>query len=198
MTDRSQMLRTAVLRHETADGDVHFDWLLAVDDPPMRRLITARTSANPAEIVACGPHSDMGRHRVGTESDAGTVVMAFEPIATHRVLYLTYEGPIPRDRGTVARVAEGWWLPCLRNPDDEAGSEADEDRHTATPSLDHITRILNGRTDPQPSETVWPHALTVRWDPWEPRQAGPQDSLQAARWVFDRDQRIARCELQPL
>lgn len=143
MTDTPDiLLRTAVLRHTTVDGEAHFDWLLAVDDPPVRRLITARLPMSPADVRTERAEA----HAV----DASYEGIAFEPIATHRVLYLTYEGPIPGGRGTVERVAEGRWMPCFANAED------------ASPG--RVTRILNGRTDPQPSEAVWPRELIVCWD----------------------------------
>ncbi len=87
---QTPILRTVVLRHETPDGGFHFDWML---EPPAVggwlscALITFRIHINPVEWT-------------------GDVVDAIR-LPDHRAIYLTYEGPLTDNRGTVARVAEG-------------------------------------------------------------------------------------------
>ncbi|MCA9295479.1 MAG: hypothetical protein KC983_03160 [Phycisphaerales bacterium] len=73
-----------------ADGSWHIDWLLATSDEPTDLLTSYRL---PAVLHTL---------RVGEE-------LACERIADHRPAYLTYEGPISRDRGAVIRVAAGRW-----------------------------------------------------------------------------------------
>lgn len=87
-----QPLRTAILEHTTATG-VHHDWLIEdprLPDPqsPTARLWTARITAPPTDwpklkrfdLTVIGPHR---RH------------------------YLTYQGPVPNNRGHVKRLAAG-------------------------------------------------------------------------------------------
>ncbi|MBX2852620.1 MAG: hypothetical protein KTR15_12850 [Phycisphaeraceae bacterium] len=85
-------LRTAILEHTTADG-VHHDWL--IEDPtrpdpkaPDARLWTAR--------VAPPPQDWPQRRR-----------LELTAITPHRRNYLTYQGPVPGNRGRVRRLASG-------------------------------------------------------------------------------------------
>lgn len=75
----------AVLRHEMADGSVHFDLLLDALHADEGPLITFRCSARPDE--------------------PGTWTAERTP--DHRRTYLTYEGPISSGRGAVRRVWSG-------------------------------------------------------------------------------------------
>jgi len=84
--------QTVILRHQLPDGSVHYDWLLAVDEPPKKNLLSWRCVKRP-DFIPVG-----GGVRV-------------ERMADHRPIYLEYEGPISADRGSVERLAEGWWSP---------------------------------------------------------------------------------------
>ncbi|MBL8764367.1 MAG: hypothetical protein JNM07_08875 [Phycisphaerae bacterium] len=91
------MLRTVLLRHETTDGGVHYDWLLE-RQPGEERTTTFRiafdlsTSNRPQPFHA-------------------------EQLTDHRRLYLDFEGPIPGGRGLVSRAANGdcEWLDALHD-----------------------------------------------------------------------------------
>ncbi|MCX5660925.1 MAG: hypothetical protein NTW19_14565 [Planctomycetota bacterium] len=94
--------QTVLLFHETPAGD-HYDWLL--EDP------TAAALPGEAE-----PRLWAARVKFPSDRWAELGTWDLEPIAPHRRLYLTYEGPIaqapPPDgdgspRGTVKRVDEG-------------------------------------------------------------------------------------------
>jgi len=84
--------QTVILRHQLPEGSVHYDWLLAVDHPAKKDLLSWRCVKRPDFI------------RVGG-------VVQVERMADHRPIYLEYEGPISADRGSVERIAEGWWSP---------------------------------------------------------------------------------------
>lgn len=74
-----------LLRHELATGS-HYDWLIA--RPGDERLWTARV-AEPSTRWA-----ELGRFELAV-------------IGLHRREYLTYEGPVSGNRGTVRRVDAG-------------------------------------------------------------------------------------------
>ncbi len=84
------MTRTALLRHDLPDGSHHYDWLVELPIWGEHRLLCWRV-ATPAPIT----------------QDAPTFRADILPL--HRASYLTHEGPIPGNRGTVRRLAEG---PC--------------------------------------------------------------------------------------
>jgi len=89
-TQQTPIFRTVVLRHETPDGGFHFDWMLeppAVGGSPSRVLITFRVNTNPLDWK--GDLFDAVR------------------LPDHRAIYLTYEGPLTENRGSVTRVAQG-------------------------------------------------------------------------------------------
>lgn len=90
------MARTVLLEHRTPDGGSHFDWLLAPDDgrygPDDRVLISFRVS-----------------RRIDLE-DRPSEFEALR-IGDHRWVYLSYEGDLSEDRGSVQRLAEGVWTP---------------------------------------------------------------------------------------
>ena len=75
-----------VVLHHTGIAEPHFD--LMVDVPGRAKLVTWRIKTPPAEW-----------------SRAATFVP--ERIQDHRRVYLTFEGPLSENRGTVARVAAG-------------------------------------------------------------------------------------------
>lgn len=134
-------LRTVVLRHDRPGVPSHFDWLLAVDGPPVRPLLTWRCEDRP------------DRAAVGE-------VLAAQRIAPHRAVYLEYEGPVSGDRGTVQRIAEGVWTPAsVDSPPAAVGSEPDciaADVHAAegTAAAEHPLEI----------EVVWSGSgIRQRW-----------------------------------
>lgn len=86
-------LRTVVLRHDRHGAASHFDWLLAVDDPPVRPLLTWRCEDRP-DLAAAGE------------------ALAAQRIEPHRTAYLEFEGPLSGNRGTVQRIADGVWRPA--------------------------------------------------------------------------------------
>lgn len=77
----SRPLRYVVLHH-TGVAEPHYDFMLAIDDAGP--LLTWRLSRWPPG-----------------EDDRAT------PIASHRRVYLEYEGPVSGQRGVVKRVAAG-------------------------------------------------------------------------------------------
>ncbi len=82
--------RTVVLRHETPDGEHHFDWMLDSlwgEPGSERTLMTFRLRESPVSERA--PE------------------MSAERLPNHRALYLTFEGDLTGGRGRVTRVAEG-------------------------------------------------------------------------------------------
>lgn len=91
-------LATVMLRH-THRGGAHFDWL--IEQPPALdqagRLWTSRTPIHTMHWA-----------------DAGKMV--FTPLGPHRRRYLTWQGPIGGDRGSVARVDHGWVTSELWTP----------------------------------------------------------------------------------
>jgi len=90
------VFKAALLRHKTAPGELHFDWLLAPDDAehePDDRVL--RCFRVPGRIDTLEP---------GAAFEA-------EQIGDHRWRYLTYEGDLTGGRGAVERVAAGTWTP---------------------------------------------------------------------------------------
>lgn len=87
-----QPLRAArpvvILRHDLPDGSHHFDLLVARDPRGELPLHSFRVTVRP-DLLGEG------------ESCAA------ERLFDHRPLYLTYEGPISGDRGTVRRLRAG-------------------------------------------------------------------------------------------
>jgi hypothetical protein len=79
-------LPTVILHHQTFAGS-HYDWLWL--DPATRdRLLGYR--------VPCAPNQWLARKS-----------FLLEPLAPHRLAYLTYQGLITGERGRVIRVAKG-------------------------------------------------------------------------------------------
>jgi hypothetical protein len=81
--------QTVQLRHTTPDGRWHIDWMLARD--------------------AEGPLATLRLEQRLDSLPAGSTIPG-RMIGDHRRQYLTYEGPLTADRGTVACVARGWIL----------------------------------------------------------------------------------------
>lgn len=80
-------LPTVLLRHVLPDGSSHFDWMFPPDGSPDSTLVTFRVS----EPI---------HHPEFDQFDA-------EMIGRHRRAYLTHEGPISGNRGSVTRAAAG-------------------------------------------------------------------------------------------
>lgn len=91
-SDQIIPMRCAVLRHDEGGGQVHFDWMLAREHPPSTGLETFRVSVRP-------------------DTAANGDTLALVPLGDHRLRYLTYEGPLSKNRGYVQRVASGL---CIR------------------------------------------------------------------------------------
>ena len=87
-------LRTAILRHTTADGRHHFDWLLAGG-----KLVDAEAGeAHCWRCPALLTQLKLDEH------------MSVEALPMHRGLYLSLDAPrqLDQDRGWVEPVARGW------------------------------------------------------------------------------------------
>jgi hypothetical protein len=110
----STPLPTALLHHRSPEGD-HYDWMIA--DPrengPDGPLWTARVTMPSREWA---------------KSDTWTI----EVIAPHRREFLTYEGPISGNRGSVTRIDEG---ACV-------ASEWSDNRIEVQVSLRHFSGTL--------------------------------------------------------
>jgi|GEM_PF-490678 len=79
---------TVVLEHEMPDGTTHFDWLLGVDEDGKKPLISFRSDQRP-DLLTNNKWVDL------------------EPQPDHRPEYLTFEGPLEENRGTVKRLGVG-------------------------------------------------------------------------------------------
>ncbi|MCC6659431.1 MAG: hypothetical protein IT437_00960 [Phycisphaerales bacterium] len=87
------MAATVLLRHDTPDGSAHWDWMI-------QRLGGGLTT-----------------FRVAVRIDLGPACFGAERLPDHREAYLTYEGPVTGDRGSVRRVADGTVVVELDRPD---------------------------------------------------------------------------------
>lgn len=78
-----------LLLHELPDGSSHFDWMIEREGDGVRTLVTFRVFTR-IDLL-----------------DGGSFLA--ERIGDHRVLYLTYEGPVGAkgEWGTVRRIAAG-------------------------------------------------------------------------------------------
>jgi len=143
---------TAVLlRHDTPDGDHHFDLFLDTlyraepDDPRLedideRTLLAFRIRA-PLHL----PDSDKNAH----------LLEAFDALALplHRRRYLQYEGPLTSNRGQVSRLAQGRVLDMTRTEDalDAKFTLAGVTRHYRAHRTAPLTQPSpQGERDPQP------------------------------------------------
>lgn len=81
--------RFAILRHSRSE-ETHWDFLL--DLPGRARLATWRIDTDPLQWFA------------GEKKEFTAIVRA---LPDHRRVYLTFEGPVSGDRGTVQRVDSG-------------------------------------------------------------------------------------------
>lgn len=82
------MHASVILIHNLPDGSSHFDWF--IDQPELEvehRLISFRCQSRPDTL--------------------GLSEFAAERLPDHRADYLTYEGPISKNRGFVQRIATG-------------------------------------------------------------------------------------------
>lgn len=80
-------LPTVLLRHVLPDGSSHFDWMFAPDASPASALVTFRV--------------DQPIHHPEVD------LFDAEMIGRHRREYLTFQGPISGNRGSVQRVVSG-------------------------------------------------------------------------------------------
>ncbi|MEM9415317.1 MAG: hypothetical protein AAGA29_07565 [Planctomycetota bacterium] len=85
--------RFAILEHTTGQG-VHHD--LLIEDPALDD--TLHDDAHALRAWRVDPHP---QHWATLET------ITLTPLPHHRRRYLTYEGPISADRGSVRRVAQG-------------------------------------------------------------------------------------------
>lgn len=76
------MAGTVLLRHDTPDGQSHYDWMIERGGFLMTFRVLERIDRPTARFEAM-------------------------PLADHRREYLEYEGPVAGGRGTVTRVAAG-------------------------------------------------------------------------------------------
>jgi hypothetical protein len=91
---------TVLLKHVMPSG-THHDWLLV--DPCSRREDSTPLWA--------------GRVKTDSREWAVSGTWGVEQIEPHRRRYLTFEGPIGGERGRVARVDCGWFVPVLWGAD---------------------------------------------------------------------------------
>lgn len=82
-------LPTVILYHQTASGS-HYDWLW-LDPVSSKHLLGVR--------VPCPPNQWVLRQS-----------FLAQPLAPHRLAYLTYQGKVSGDRGSVVQVAKGFVL----------------------------------------------------------------------------------------
>jgi len=79
---------TVVLEHQMPDGTTHFDWLLGVDADGTKPLISFRTNDRP-DLLTNNEWVDL------------------ETRPDHRPEYLTFEGTLDDNQGTVKRLGVG-------------------------------------------------------------------------------------------
>jgi len=122
----NEQFQTVILKHDTPDGQHHFDWLFAQDEPPTLKLKTWRVNTRP------------------DQTEPGFTLQT-EKIFDHRTTYLTYEGPISDNRGHVKRVAQGHYEIISTGKDTIKVKVHWETDHTQQWVLkaNSITQILN-------------------------------------------------------
>ena len=79
---------TVLLFHELPDATSHVDWMIASEPRGRGPLVTFRLDSRIDEM----------------DADQGILARRIDD---HRAEYLTYEGPISGDRGTVRRLTRG-------------------------------------------------------------------------------------------
>ena len=79
---------TVVLQHDLPDGTTHFDWLLGVDEASEKPLISFRAANRPDQL-------------------SGNDWVDLETRPDHRPEYLTFEGELEDNGGTVKRLGIG-------------------------------------------------------------------------------------------
>lgn len=108
-------LRFVVLLHQPGPQSErtdrpHFDWMFESDG-------ALRTWATPPIDLRNGPDS-IETESVAAESVAAeSVEIGCQLLPDHRLVYLDYEGPISRGRGTVTRQAAGGYRLIEDHPD---------------------------------------------------------------------------------
>ncbi|MHC4969814.1 MAG: hypothetical protein ACYTF4_14535 [Planctomycetota bacterium] len=122
----TQARPTVQLLHELPDGSRHVDWMIAQDPRGRDPLVTFRVPQRVDELHA-GQRLEAVR------------------IADHRPAYLTYEGPISGDRGTVRRLARGTVVRLDERPDEWRL----EVRWEAPPGLARLQRLAVTRQAPE-------------------------------------------------
>lgn len=94
-TGDSLSLPTVQLLHQLPDGSDHVDWMIAVEMRATSPLVTFKL---PYSLQKISPDHPITARR----------------LADHRPAYLSYEGPVSGDRGTVRRIARGHLTRCQR------------------------------------------------------------------------------------
>jgi hypothetical protein len=89
---------TVLLSHEFPDATSHVDWMIASEPRGLEPLVTFRLESRLDEI------------------DAEQGLLA-RRISDHRAEYLTYEGPVSGERGTVRRLTRGTVVSWERSGD---------------------------------------------------------------------------------
>ncbi len=89
---------TVLLSHELPDATSHVDWMIASEPRGREPLVTFRLGSRIDEM------------------DADQEILAHR-IDDHRAEYLTYEGPVSGDRGTVRRLTRGTVVSWERSGD---------------------------------------------------------------------------------
>jgi len=116
------MTRWALLRHDLPDGSHHFDWLIERPIWGEHRLLAWRLES-PAPVNRTIPSFRARR------------------IPLHRAVYLTFEGPIGRSRGSVTRIADGAGRVAANTP---GGSEIEIRTTNAT---ERFVGVRDGRSE---------------------------------------------------
>lgn len=94
METEAERDKAFVILAHSGHGPPHYDLMLRGG----QGLATWRVAVNPADL---------------TEGQATEA----EPLSDHRLVYLTYEGPVSGDRGHVRRIAEGTYRSLVHAAD---------------------------------------------------------------------------------
>jgi len=89
---------TVLLSHELPDATSHVDWMIASDPSGLESLVTFRLGSRIDEM----------------DADQGLLARRIDD---HRAEYLTYEGPVSGDGGTVRRLTRGTVVSWKRSGD---------------------------------------------------------------------------------